>query len=95
MAHGVELVIPGQNLGQPLPRVSKDDKVLEKRRETALLEHALQQSFQLRCALAASSPPSMLRQGMKRSRSAVSEPIRADKPSEMTRAALVRNSEGI
>ncbi len=39
--------------------------------------------------------PSAVRQGMKRSASAVSEPMRAARPSEVTSTALVRNSEGI
>ena len=38
--------------------------------------------------------PSLVRQGMKRSRSAVSEPMRAVMPSEITSTALVRNSDG-
>ena len=41
------------------------------------------------------SAPVTVRQGMKRSSSAVSEPIRAIIPSEATRTAFVRKSEGI
>ena len=44
--------------------------------------------------LGARSSPVTVRHGMNRSRSAVSEPMRAAMPSEMTSAALVRNSDG-
>jgi len=43
----------------------------------------------------ATSEPSTVRQGMKRSRLAVSDPIRACKPSDVTSTALLRNNEGI
>jgi len=44
--------------------------------------------------LGATSAPSVVRQGMKRSGSAVSEPTRAWMPSVVTSTALVRNSDG-
>jgi hypothetical protein len=43
----------------------------------------------------ASPWPSIVRQGMNRSRSAVSEPSRACSPSEITSSSLNASSEGI
>jgi len=40
------------------------------------------------------SSPSVVRQGMKRSSFAVSDPMRASRPSDVTLTALVRNSDG-
>ena len=85
LVDGMELVVAGHLLDELAAAfVLEDDEVPEQFEEPRLLEHAFQQHLQF----AASSPgpgprPSMVRQGMNRSRSAVSVPMRACTPSEI------------
>ena len=48
---GVELVIAGENLGEAAAGVAEDDEVLDEVEEAALVEHALEDGFQLGRAL--------------------------------------------
>ena len=69
--------------------VLEDDEVADQVQEPALVEDASQQHLQLQHRAVGQSPrPSIVRQGMNHSLSAVSEPIRASRPSETTSSAL-------
>ena len=83
--HGVELVVAREDLDDVAPSsVAEDDEILEQVEQAAAVEHALEQRLQFRRALGRDDHrPSTVRHGMNRSRSAVSEPMRAAMPSEI------------
>ena len=95
VVHRVELVIAGHDFGDfAVPVSPKTMKSLTRSSNRRRVEDSLQQHVSSSgMPFGARSSPSIVRQGMNRSRSAVSEPIRAAMPSEMTSAALVRNRD--
>jgi hypothetical protein len=86
--NGVELVVACDLLDQCPAVILKDDEVADEVEQAALLKQTLNHNLKLRGEAGATSSPSMVRQGIKRSVSAVSEPTRASKPSEITSREL-------
>ncbi len=87
----VELVVARDDLvdGAAVRVLLEDDEVLEQVEEALRREHAAQQHLQLQGGLRCVLPsPSMVRQTLNHSWLAVSEPMRACKPSDTTRSAL-------
>ena len=83
MAYCMELVIARNDLGKPRPRLGKHGETANQLKQAAVLKHPFDQRGKFRFL------PSVVRHGMKRSRSAESEPTRAPIPSEVTSSALV------
>ena len=75
---GVELVVAGHLLGElTAVFVLEDDEVADEVEEPPLVEDPFEHHLNSGMLAGASSSPSMVRQGMNHSRSAVSEPMRA------------------
>src|SRR6266404_2220176 len=95
MTHRVELVIACEYLCNVAAGIAKDDEVLDQIKKAAAVEYTLETVSSSGVPLDTISSPVTVRHGMNRSRSAVNDPMRAAMPSEISRAALVRNRDGI
>jgi hypothetical protein len=68
--------------------VVEHDEMTDEVEEPTFVEHAASRTSNCGIVAGASVSPSMVRQGMKRSLSALIAPIRASRPSEITSTAL-------
>ena len=89
LVDGVELVVAGQLLADRRPVDLEDDEVPDQVQEPAAgRRRPVISTSSCGVASAPTSTPSIVRQGMNRSQSAVSVPTRASRPSETTSISL-------